>query len=146
MKRFILGVVIVILVCLLGYVGYISYIEINCSVAKDYLVETYEIDEKKLKSKKYTEFVYEDITNCSTLWFKKCTDNKNLKYEYIFELEEETKIIVTEDIDGNMTDNYKIEEKNEEEPIIPSGKVDDVPNDYEEKEEIKDEYVIYKKE
>lgn len=119
MRKFIFCVVIVILIAIFGLGCYYAYIDINCSAAKEYLIKNYDLDEKKLKSKSYTEYVYEDIANCSTLWFKKCTNNEKLKYEYVFMLNEDTKIIVSEDIDGNMIDNYpkketpKNEEKNE---------------------------------
>lgn len=114
MRKFIFYVVILVLLVIFGIGCYYSYIVINCSEAKDYLIRTYDFSEEELKSKKYTQYVYEDIANCSTLWFKECTDNENLKFEYTFETTDGVTIVVSEDGEGQLTDNYK---KNTDEVI-----------------------------
>ena len=84
-----------------------AYVDIQSSEAKDYLVETYDFNKSDLHITKYTEYVYEDITDCSSLWFKKCTDDENLLYKYTFKTTDGEIIEVIEDKDGNLTDDYE---------------------------------------
>lgn len=98
-------VLIVILCC-------VAYVEIQSSEAEEYLVDTYDFKKGELKAKKYTEYVYEDIADCNSLWLKKCTDDENLMYTYTFETKDGKKITVSEDKDGNLTDDYGTKVKN----------------------------------
>ena len=78
----------------------------------------------------YITISYEDITDCSSLWFKKCTSNENLLYEYTFKTKDGDKIIVTEDINGTFNDNHKKDatiNDNVEEPTIEIDKTDEDP-------------------
>ncbi len=105
-KRSILFVIIVLLLGAFGVLGYYAFVDIRAEVAKDYLIERYGFDKKDLFVTKSTEYVYEDITNCETLWFKKCSDDEKLHYEHTFKLKDGTIIKVKEDIDRNFTDDY----------------------------------------
>ena len=105
-KRFILFIIIIALLGALCFVGYFAYTDIKASVAKKYLIERYDIKEKEITAIKSTDYVYEDINNCETLWLKKCTDDKTLHYKYTFKLKDGTEIHVTEDIDRNFIDDY----------------------------------------
>lgn len=113
-KKILFAIVFFILLCGVIFLSYIAYIDINCSAAKQYLIDKYGFNKKSIHSKKYTEYVYEDITDCSTLWFKKCTDNKDLVFSYTFILSDKTEIIVMQDTKGNYSDNYKKEDNNTE--------------------------------
>lgn len=102
---------LVVTVVILGGMGialYLVYLDSNTSAARKYLVERYGIEEKELKPKKYIKYVYEDVTNCETEWFRKCTDNEDLEFEYIIEYKDET-ITVSEDKKGVLSDNAKLE-------------------------------------
>jgi len=109
MKKLIKGLIFtVVIVALLGVLGvliYLTYVSSNSEEAKKYLVETYKLNEKNLNATKYTEYVYEDIADCSSLWLKECTDNANLVAEFTFKYDNK-EIVVYEDKDGNYTDNY----------------------------------------
>lgn len=111
MKKFLKGliftIVILILLSLLGVVIYLTYVQSNSEVAKDYLVEKYEINKKELWAISFTEYVYEDITDCSSLWFKKCINQPDLVYKYTFKFKNNKDINVYEDKDGNLTDDYE---------------------------------------
>jgi hypothetical protein len=111
-KRVLFWLIILVVVGIIGILCYVAYIDINCSEAKNYLIDTYDFKKEELHAKKYTEYVYEDIADCNTLWVKKCTDNKNLSYTYEFETKDGKKIIVSEDKDGNFIDDYGIYNKN----------------------------------
>jgi hypothetical protein len=111
-KRVLFWLIILVVVGIIGILCYVAYIDINCSEAKNYLIDTYDFKKEELQAKKYTEYVYEDIADCNTLWVKKCTDNKNLSYTYEFETKDGKKIIVSEDKDGNFIDDYGIYNKN----------------------------------
>ena len=103
-------VFLIIVLALLGVVGLltcVAYVDINSSEAKEYLMEKYEFKNSELMATKFVEYVYEDITDCSSLWLKKCTNDKNLAYKYTFKTNDGKKIIVSEDKDGNFKDNYK---------------------------------------
>jgi len=112
-KKGIFCIIILILFAILACAGYFTYVDANASEAKKYLLEKYEINEKDWHATSYTEFVYEDIADCNSLWLKKCTTDKNLLYQYTFKNKEKDTIIVSEDIDGNFSDNYngKLKEK-----------------------------------
>ncbi len=105
-KRSILFIIIIILVIAFVVIGYFASTDIQASVAKKYLIERYGFDEKEIMATKSTEYVYEDINNCETLWFKKCTDDKTLHYKHTFKLKDGTEIHVTEDINRNFIDDY----------------------------------------
>ena len=93
---------------------YIGINDIQASKAKDYLVENYNFNSMKIYAYKTVEFVYEENVDCSTLWFKKCTDDVN-KYKEITFIRLEKgfgRIHVYVDRDGNITDDYG--EKKEE--------------------------------
>ena len=74
-------------------------------------MERYGFNKKELLATKSTEYVYEDIANCETLWIKKCTDDKTLHFKHTFKLNDGTEIHVTEDIDRNFIDDYNGEVK-----------------------------------
>ncbi len=105
-KKGVFCIIILILVIILAIAGYLTYVEANASEAKKYLIEKYAINEKEWHATMYTTFVYEDIADCNSLWFKKCTTDKNLLYQYTFKNKEKETIVVSEDIDGNLTDDY----------------------------------------
>lgn len=105
-KKLLLFIIIICLLGALGFFGYLSFVDIQASVAKEYLIERYGFDKRELTAIKSTEYVYEDITNCETLWLKKCSDDKTLHYKHIFKLKDGTEISVTEDIERNFIDNY----------------------------------------
>lgn len=105
-KKLIFTIVILIFLALLAVGGYMTYVDSNSTKARQYLLDKYEIDDKDWLAFKYTEYVYEDIANCNTLWLKKCTDDKSLAFKYTFINKNKDKINVYEDIDGNYTDDY----------------------------------------
>lgn len=119
MKKFIKGIlftiVILVLVAVLGIVCYFAYVQANSDVAKQYLIQKYDLKEKELFAIRYVEYVYEDIADCNSLWVKKCTNDPNLSYKYTFRYNKEFEIVVSEDKDGNFTDNYDGEEVSKEE-------------------------------
>lgn len=110
MKKFIKGLlftfIILVLVAVLGILFYYAYIQSNSEVAKKYLVEKYGLKEKNLSATQYSQYVYEDIADCHSLWVTKCSDDPNLSYTYTFKYNKEIEIIVSEDKDGNFSDNY----------------------------------------
>ncbi len=105
-KKLLLLLIIIVLLAILFIAGYLTYVESNATEARDYLLEKYEINKKDWVAIRYTEFVYEDIADCNSLWLKKCTDNKDLLYQYTFINKDKKKIIVSEDKDGNLSDDY----------------------------------------
>ena len=106
-KKFVFFVVIVALLGVVALLGCVAYVDINSSEAKEYLMEKYDFKNSELMATKYTEYVFEDIADCSSLWLKKCTKNENLAFKYTFKTNDGKKIIVKEDKDGNFEDNYK---------------------------------------
>ena len=107
LKKVLFGLLIFAAITLIIVLGCMAYVDIQSSEAKDYLVETYDFNKSDLHITKYTEYVYEDITDCSSLWFKKCTDDENLLYKYTFKTTDGEIIEVIEDKDGNLTDDYE---------------------------------------
>ena len=107
LKKVLFGLLIFAAIALIIVLGCMAYVDIQSSEAKDYLVETYDFNKSDLHITKYTEYVYEDITDCSSLWFKKCTDDENLLYKYTFKTTDGEIIEVIEDKDGNLTDDYE---------------------------------------
>lgn len=120
-KKLLIAVIVLALIIVMAVIGYAAYVDIHASEAKEYLIEKYEFENDELLAKKYTEYVYEDIADCNSLWFKKCTSEKELLYEYIFEINDGKEIIVSEYEDGTLVDNYKTDdsEKNEDAKIVP---------------------------
>lgn len=106
LKKVLFGLLMLVVVALIIVLGCVAYVDIQCSEAKEYLVDTYDFNKSDLYATKYTEYVYEDITDCSSLWLKKCTDNENLLYKYTFKTKDGEEIVVSEDKDGNLTDDY----------------------------------------
>ena len=76
LKKLLFGLLILASIALIGMLILIAYVDIHSSEAKDYLMEKYEFKKKDLFAIKYVEYAYEDITDCSSLWFKKCTSYK----------------------------------------------------------------------
>lgn len=107
LKRLLFWLFILLLIVFMFYLGAKGYIQANCSRAIDFLVEKYEIEEKDLKALSYQEYVYEDITNCDSLWLKKCSDDENLVYVFEIETTDGDKITVKEYKDGTHDDNYE---------------------------------------
>ena len=113
-KNLILFIILIVLIGAFGVFGYLAYVDINASNARDYLMEKYEFEKKELFPIKSVEYVYKDIANCETLWFKKCTDDENLANKYTFKIKNsDREIIVTEDVDGNFTDDYENSKEND---------------------------------
>ncbi|HAB67621.1 MAG TPA: hypothetical protein DCE23_09675 [Firmicutes bacterium] len=104
-KRLVIGFIALILIGIVAIAIYFSYVDANNSKAKTYLIERYGLDEKKLKPKKYIQYIYEDVTNCDQEWIKKCTDDENLQFQYIFDYDG-TVIVVSEDKKASLTDDY----------------------------------------
>lgn len=104
-KKCVFFVIIVILIGFFAIAGYLTYVNANSTKAKNYLLEKYEINEKDWYAIKYTEYIYEDIADCNSLWLKKCTSEESLLYKYTFINKKKEKIIVSED--KNM--NYSVE-------------------------------------
>ena len=71
-------IVLVVLLGIFGIVGIVGYSEIQATKAKEHLIMEYDFTDWNVFAIKVTEYVYEKETDCSTLWFKKCTDNKEL--------------------------------------------------------------------
>lgn len=113
LKQIIIGLIGFLLVLVVLVACYFMYLDSNTSNAKAYLVKRYGINEKELKPKKYVRYVYEDIADCDNLWFKKCTSDKSLAYQYIFKYKD-TEIIVSEDDKTNLTDNSELSPVEEE--------------------------------
>lgn len=101
-KRFGLLLVIVILVFFLGVFIYYSVQDIRATKAKDYLIKEYDYDKFEIFTLKATEYVNKNEVNCSSVWFKKCTDNENLYKEIYFVDKNKEKIFVTEYKDGTF--------------------------------------------
>lgn len=106
LKKFLFWIFISMIVVIIGYLGIITYNDANCTRGKMYLVKKYEVEEKNIKSIKYQEYAYDDITDCDSLWFKKCTSDDNLKYEYTLEIDGVI-IRVKEFKDGSFSDDYE---------------------------------------
>ncbi len=104
-KRLIVAAIGLALLGVIGIACYMVYVDSNCQKAKNYLIKRYDLEEKKLKSKKYIQYVYEDVTNCDQEWIKKCTDDENLSYQYIFEYKDDVTIVVSEDKKGQLSDD-----------------------------------------
>ena len=84
--------------------------DLHGNEAKKYLVEKYGFSEKELFVEKFTEYEDEDVANCDSLWFKKCTSDKNLAAKYYFKVKKtDKKIVVTEDSNAKFTDDYDAE-------------------------------------
>lgn len=105
-KKFILFLIIIFLLVAFVIFGYLAYVDIKSTNAKDYLNEKYGLVKKDLLTIKSVEYVYEDIANCESLWFKKCTNEKELTYEHTFKLKDGTKIVVKEYENHVFQDNY----------------------------------------
>ncbi len=130
LRKLLFTVVILALLCLMGVIGYYAYIDIHCSRAKDYVLEKYDLNKNDLKSFKYVEYAYDDITDCNSLWFKECTSDDSLLYSYTFKYNDE-EITVFENKDGEFFDYYKKdydtekkEDNNQNEPSVE----DIIPN------------------
>lgn len=106
-KGLIFTIVILVFLSLIAVGGYMTYVDSNSTKAKEYLLEKYEINDKDWIAYKYTEYVYEDIADCNSLWIKKCTDDKMLAFKYTFINKNKDKITVLEDINGKYSDDYK---------------------------------------
>lgn len=129
-KKLIFFIIIVILVACLGVGAYLTYVDSNANGAKDYLLDKYELDKKEWIATNYTEYVYEDIADCNSLWLKKCTSDKELHYKYTFRNKSNETIIVSEDNNGKFTDDYngKLREKEENNiDNVSPGLVDSIP-------------------
>ena len=105
-KKILFSLLMISSVVLIIVLGCISYVDIQSLEAKEYLIDNYDFKKNELRATKFTEYVYEDITDCNSLWLKKCTSDENLMYKYTFKTKDGKKIIVSEDKDGNLTDNY----------------------------------------
>ncbi len=120
-KKCVFFVIITLLILIFVILGILTYIDSHSTEAKNFLLNNYEINKKDWYAIKYTEYIYEDIADCNSLWLKKCTDNETLQYSYTFINKKKEQIIVYEDKLGNFTISYDGEtpltekEKNKEE-------------------------------
>jgi len=105
-KKIILLIIILALIGGLGVALYMFYNDARSTDAKEYLQEKYGLESNEIIVKKFTEYVYEDITNCSTLWFKECSSDKNALYKFEMQLKDKTTFEVTQDVNKNFTDTY----------------------------------------
>ena len=106
MKKVLITLIkIILLVFLLGLfvvVGIVGYSEIQATKAKEHLIMEYDYTDWNVFAIKVTEYVYEKETDCSTLWFKKCTDDKELAKEFVFLNTDGETFEVTEYKDGTF--------------------------------------------
>ena len=107
LKKLLFWLFIIALVAAMVYLGIIAYTDANCTRGINYLTSKYEIQSSDISCKKYQEYVYEDITNCDSLWLKKCTSDEKLLYEYTLEDGEGNIIVIKEYKDGTFSDNYE---------------------------------------
>ena len=107
LKKLLFWLFIILVVILMGYLGVLAYIDANCTRGVNYITSKYTIKSNDIACKKYQEYVYEDITNCDSLWLKKCTSDENLVYEYTLEDNNGVTIVVKEYKDGTFSDNYE---------------------------------------
>jgi len=107
LKRLLFWLFILLLVIFMGYLGVKTYIQAHCERAIEYIVEKYEISKKDIIPLKYQEYAYSDITNCDSLWLKKCSDDENLLYSYVLETKDGKKIKVKEYKDNIFEDDYE---------------------------------------
>lgn len=105
-KKIILLIIIIALLGGLGFALYMFYNDARSTDAKEYLLEKYGLESNEVIVKKFTEYVYEDITNCSTLWFKECSSDKDALYKFEMQLKDKTTFEVTQDVNKNFTDTY----------------------------------------
>ena len=113
-KKLLKIILVLFILVLILVVGYFTYHDVMASAAKNYLIDKYEFSSFEVIAYNSTIFVDEDISNCNNLWFKKCTDDKNLQAKYYFINKNKEKIIVTEDVDGNFIDDYYLGNDNKE--------------------------------
>lgn len=111
MKKLIRSLVIIIvigaLLAIFCFVGYYAYNEVRAAKAKEYLETKYNLNGNEWIATKATEYVYEDISNCNTLWLKKCSDDKDLKFKFVFtNIKNKKKITVTANNDNKFSDDY----------------------------------------
>lgn len=106
-------IILVVLLGIFGIVGIVGYSEIQATKAKEHLIMEYDFTDWNVFAIKVTEYVYEKETDCSTLWFKKCTDNKDLAKEFTFLTTEGETFDVTEYTDGTFDVGLPQEDDNE---------------------------------
>lgn len=129
-KSFLFFIVILTLGGILAIVLYLTYINSNSIKAKDYLVDKYDFKDKDLQATKYVQYVYEDIANCETLWIKKCSKDKDLAFKYEFKTKDDEIIIVLEDTNGILTDDYYKGKEQEDNPkeVVDNSKIEGKEN------------------
>lgn len=101
-----LALIIVIGIILVGGL-YFTYQELTGSPIKEELIKKYDFSNFELFTYKTTTYVYEEDANCGSLWFKKCTDNKDLKKEVIFYTKAGIKIKAVQYTDNTIEDDYE---------------------------------------
>lgn len=102
LKTLIKFILLVVLLGLFGIVGIVGYSEIQATKAKEHLIMEYDFTDWNVFAIKVTEYVYEKETDCSTLWFKKCTDDKELAKKFTFLTTKGKTFEVTEFKDGTF--------------------------------------------
>jgi hypothetical protein len=105
-KRFGKLLLIIIAAVALIFVGYFGFQDIVCQEPKKYVIEKYNIDSFKVFVYKHTSYAYSKEKDCSSAWFKECTDDEDLKSEIYLIRTNGDKIHVTEHKDGSFTDEY----------------------------------------
>lgn len=107
LKKLLFGLFILLLVSLMVLLGIKTYVQASSTRAIEYMIEKYEISKKDIKVLKYQEYAYSDITNCESLWFKKCTDEQDLLYSFKLEIKGKTKVDVKEYKNKVFEDDYE---------------------------------------
>lgn len=96
-----------ILIGILIYIGYYAYLDTHAEGAKEYLIEKYDMEKFDYVCTSYVEYIYSDLTDCDSNWFKECTQDPTLAYKYVFTNKNKNKITVVETKEGNYTDDFE---------------------------------------
>lgn len=109
LKKLFKFIILVILIGLFVAFGWISYCEIQATKAKEYVIKEYDFTDWNVFAVLSSEYVYKEDVDCSTLWFKKCTEDKDLYKKFTFVTTEGKIFKVTEYKNGEFSDTYKKE-------------------------------------
>ena len=107
LKNILRFIVLVILLVAFVSIGRISYSEIQATKAKEYVIKELDFTDWNVFAIHSIEYVYEEDVDCSTLWLKKCTDNKDLYKRFTFMTTEGETFKVTEYKNGEFENTYK---------------------------------------
>lgn len=106
--KMVLHLLLIILIFLI-LVGlcYLFIQDVNATKCKDYAMNEYGLKKLDFIAYKVDEYVYNEDQNCGSLWFKKCTDDKNLVRKTYFITKDKKKFYVIEYEDGVFESNYE---------------------------------------